>query len=275
MATTVYPSAYSPTGYVDASGNTVNADGSAYTTSSSGLSAAAPSSAVNTNLTSGTFNQIGGTSSGLQSLTPSETTAKTIALQGAPSITEASNQVAPTQYSGQVLQSNVEQAPAIKLADGGGIPAPTYSYTQTGFPHMSPSVTKGHAVQLYGTPHSTPVVGDMSNKLIGMKEGGNIPEGHNPQFFSEGGLQHAYVKGDGDGTSDSVPAMLASGEFVIPADVVSSLGNGDNDAGAVTLKNFLEVIRKHKRAADARHLPPDSKGPLAYLTDAKRKKVKA
>jgi hypothetical protein len=101
-------------------------------------------------------------------------------------------------------------------------------------------------------------------------DGGSI-EGHNPQFFSEGGLQNRYVKGEGDGTSDDVPAMLANGEFVIPADVVSSLGNGSNDSGAHILDEFLQVIRDHKRKADSRELPPDSKGALGYLLEAKRK----
>lgn len=103
-------------------------------------------------------------------------------------------------------------------------------------------------------------------------EGGAVE--HKPQFFSEGGLQsmeNRYVNGEGDGTSDSVPAMLADGEFVIPADVVSSLGNGSNQAGSKVLDEFLRTIREHKRKADAKHLPPDSKGPLGYLTDAKRK----
>jgi hypothetical protein len=99
----------------------------------------------------------------------------------------------------------------------------------------------------------------------------SMPEGHNPEFFSEGGLQNRYVRGDGDGTSDDVPAMLANGEFVIPADVVASLGNGDNESGAKVLDEFLAVIRKHKRAADAKHLPPDSKGALGYLAEAHSK----
>jgi len=97
---------------------------------------------------------------------------------------------------------------------------------------------------------------------------------HVPEFYSEGGLQHRYVKGVGDGTSDDVPAMLANGEFVIPADVVSSLGNGSNDSGSKVLDNFLETIREHKQKHDAKHLPPDSKGPLAYLLEA-HKKVKS
>jgi len=102
----------------------------------------------------------------------------------------------------------------------------------------------------------------------------NAPEGHNPEFFSEGGLgamQHTYLKGGGDGTSDSIPAMLANGEFVIPADVVSSLGNGSSDSGAKVLDEFLKTIRAHKRKADPKKLPPDSKGPLGYLKEVKKK----
>ena len=101
-----------------------------------------------------------------------------------------------------------------------------------------------------------------------------LPEGHNPQFFSEGGLNsihHRYVTGAGDGTSDSIPAMLANGEFVIPADVVSSLGNGSNDSGAKVLDAFLKTVREHKQKHDAKHLPPDSKGALGYLLQAQKK----
>jgi hypothetical protein len=102
-------------------------------------------------------------------------------------------------------------------------------------------------------------------------EGGHID--HNPEFYSEGGasLANRYVKGGGDGTSDSVPAMLASGEFVIPADVVSGLGNGDNDAGAQVLDEFMAAIRQHKRSTRPTELPPDSEGPLAYLEKAKKR----
>jgi hypothetical protein len=104
-------------------------------------------------------------------------------------------------------------------------------------------------------------------------QGGDVQE-HNPEFFSEGGLNsldNTYVKGDGDGTSDSVPAMLANGEFVIPADVVSKLGNGSNDSGADVLSEFLATIRQHAQNHDPKELPPESKGALAYLLDAKRK----
>jgi hypothetical protein len=54
--------------------------------------------------------------------------------------------------------------------------------------------------------------------------------------------------------SDSVPAVIdgrepaaiASGEFIIPADVVAFLGNGDNDAGAEVLQQMVDRIRSEK-----------------------------
>jgi hypothetical protein len=60
------------------------------------------------------------------------------------------------------------------------------------------------------------------------------------------------LKGPGDGMSDSIPgviggrqpARLADGEFVVPADVVSHLGNGSTDAGARKLYGMMDKIRK-------------------------------
>jgi hypothetical protein len=65
--------------------------------------------------------------------------------------------------------------------------------------------------------------------------------------------------------------MLANGEFVIPADVVADLGNGSNSAGAAILDKFLEAVREDKSSNDPSELPPESKGPLAYLEEAKNK----
>jgi hypothetical protein len=119
-----------------------------------------------------------------------------------------------------------------------------------------------------------PFVGlNMMSNAPRFNYGGEVG-GHNPQFFSEGGLnamENRYVTGEGDGTSDSIPAMLANGEFVIPADVVSSLGNGSNDSGASVLDEFLKTIRAHKTRENKNGLPPDSKGALGYLLEAKRK----
>jgi hypothetical protein len=76
--------------------------------------------------------------------------------------------------------------------------------------------------------------------------------------FSHGGALGGYsdggqmLKGPGDGMSDSIPAhiddkqpaRLADGEFVVPADVVSHLGNGSTDAGAKTLYDMMDKVRK-------------------------------
>jgi hypothetical protein len=40
------------------------------------------------------------------------------------------------------------------------------------------------------------------------------------------------------------PARLADGEFVVPADVVSHLGNGSTDAGAKRLYSMMDKVRK-------------------------------
>jgi len=60
------------------------------------------------------------------------------------------------------------------------------------------------------------------------------------------------LKGPGDGMSDNIPATingrqparLADGEFVIPADVVSHLGNGSTEAGAKHLHAMMDKVRK-------------------------------
>jgi hypothetical protein len=67
--------------------------------------------------------------------------------------------------------------------------------------------------------------------------------------YSDGGRM---LKGPGDGMSDNIPATiagkqparLADSEFVIPADVVSHLGNGSSDAGAKKLYQMMDNVRK-------------------------------
>jgi hypothetical protein len=80
----------------------------------------------------------------------------------------------------------------------------------------------------------------------GMAQGGGIGD---LGSYSDGGR---LLKGPGDGMSDHIPATigakqparLAEGEFVIPADVVSHLGNGSTDAGAKQLYKMMDRIRK-------------------------------
>jgi hypothetical protein len=74
--------------------------------------------------------------------------------------------------------------------------------------------------------------------------------GYNLGGYAAGGNPR-LLKGPGDGMSDDIPAVigrkqparLADGEFVVPADVVSHLGNGSTDAGAKKLHQMMDRIR--------------------------------
>ena len=92
-----------------------------------------------------------------------------------------------------------------------------------------------------------------------------------PVFRTGGleGLGGKYVEGKGDGTSDDITAMLANGEYVFSADVVSALGNGSNKAGAEKLNGMVHSIRARARSAPPDKLPPDAKSPLEYLKPSK------
>ncbi len=83
-----------------------------------------------------------------------------------------------------------------------------------------------------------------------MAMGGRVPK------YAQGGIAGAhkgyYLGGKTDGMADDVPARidgkqearLSDGEFVVPADVVSHLGNGNSDAGADQLHSMMSNIRQ-------------------------------
>jgi hypothetical protein len=81
----------------------------------------------------------------------------------------------------------------------------------------------------------------------------NSASGLGTASYAKGG----YLDGPGDGMSDSIPATiegkqparLADGEFVIPADVVSHLGNGSTKAGSKRLYAMLDKVR-HARTGN-------------------------
>ena len=89
------------------------------------------------------------------------------------------------------------------------------------------------------------------------------PIDYNPYTYAgalrkqEGMAKGGYLNGDGDGMSDSIPATiegkqparLADGEFVVPADVVSHLGNGSSKAGSKRLYAMLDKVR-HARTGN-------------------------
>ena len=95
------------------------------------------------------------------------------------------------------------------------------------------------------------MVGGPSSNMQTMAAGGSTLGG-----YSDGGR---LLKGPGDGMSDNIPARigrkqparLAEGEFVVPADVVSHLGNGSTDAGAKQLYAMMNKVR-HARTGNPR-----------------------
>lgn len=115
-------------------------------------------------------------------------------------------------------------APMTTGAGSTGVSAPQYGF--------------GNSDVMYGKS----MLGGDEQNIFGFAGGGAI------QKAAAGKL----VTGDGDGMSDDIraningdqEARLADGEFVIPADVVSHLGNGSTDAGADRLYSMMDRIRK-------------------------------
>ena len=96
--------------------------------------------------------------------------------------------------------------------------------------------------------------------------------------LAKGGTPNAprYLQGKTDGMADEIPAQidgnqpaaLAHGEFVVPADVVSHLGNGNSDAGADVLYKMMDKIRKARTGTtkQGKEIDPNkfTPGGLAY-----------
>jgi len=92
-----------------------------------------------------------------------------------------------------------------------------------------------------------------------LKGPSKMAQGGVASLSSEYAAGGKLLQGPGDGMSDSIPAVikgarpqraaLAQGEFVIPADVVSHLGNGSTDAGAKRLYAMMDKIR-HARTGN-------------------------
>jgi len=117
---------------------------------------------------------------------------------------------------------------------------------------------------VYATPYQTPVpqnvvqgsadtgVNSMTGEVNEFAKGGLSSAAANLGDYSDGGR---LLKGPGDGVSDSIPATignkrparLADGEFVVPARIVSELGNGSTEAGARKLYAMLDRVQAARK----------------------------
>jgi hypothetical protein len=93
-----------------------------------------------------------------------------------------------------------------------------------------------------------PMSGEPNMQGTRLASGGISDAGYNLGGYSDGGR---LLRGPGDGVSDSIPASighkqparLADGEFVVPARIVSELGNGSTEAGARRLYAMMDRVQ--------------------------------
>ena len=144
------------------------------------------------------------------------------------------------------VQQGIGGLPQTVYAEGGPVPSPTPTFplsniNQPGYSQPLNFARPTELVQDY-EPRLNPQTGD----IIRMAGGGLSSLGS----YSDGGQ---LLKGPGDGMSDDIPAMiegaepqkaaLADGEFVVPADVVSGIGNGSTEAGSRKLYAMMDRVR--------------------------------
>jgi hypothetical protein len=108
----------------------------------------------------------------------------------------------------------------------------------------------GDGVMMPDGTHSKYSYDEESQRYTPMAAGGGISDAASHLGgYSDGGR---LLKGPGDGVSDSIPAVignkqparLADGEFVVPARIVSEIGNGSTEAGARKLYAMMDRVQK-------------------------------
>jgi hypothetical protein len=123
---------------------------------------------------------------------------------------------------------------------------PSLQANRTQLPYSRPS-RPGAGGQNYFSP-TTYTAKAAEGGLMGLAGGGMSHLGG----YSDGGR---LLRGPGDGVSDSIPATiggkqparLAEGEFVVPARIVSELGNGSTNAGANKLYDMMDRVQKKRQ----------------------------
>lgn len=118
------------------------------------------------------------------------------------------------------------------------------------------SISNSRAFQAYNAGYM-PERANFNYVQGGYAKGGTVSE--------DGGSPFA-VKGPGTGRSDSIPAKLSDGEYVMDAETVNMLGDGSTTAGARKLDALRVNLRKHKGRNLARgKISLSAKRPEAYM----------
>lgn len=143
-------------------------------------------------------------------------------------------------------QGDAEALAAAKTASAGQASGIQAAYQPR--PAEAPNPYAGKMNLAYSRPTQAPAqAGGLPKIPTQLTAQGGIP-------MAQGGIADAgrYLQGKTDGMADEIPssidgeqpAALSHGEFVIPADVVSHLGNGNSDAGAQKLYEMMDRIRQ-------------------------------
>lgn len=171
---------------------------------------------------------------------------------------------------GQSAQNQNNMAPGPETYTG---PLSQFKYSPNTFrPSIAPGYADGGVASLgrqagmypqsqydktqFAVPSQMPI----SREVIGSDYDARISPYTGDMMMASGGISNLgsysdggrLLRGPGDGMSDDIPASigrkqparLADGEFVVPADVVSGIGNGSTDAGAKKLYGMMDNIRK-------------------------------
>ena len=156
---------------------------------------------------------------------------------------------------------------SVQMMADGGIAKESYMLEGVGGKNLHREASKDLQEYLKYTPDTELTPEQRKQKAIlfgnGMAHGGISDLGS----YSDGGR---LLKGPGDGVSDSInatiggkqPARLATGEFVLPARIVSELGNGSTDAGAKRLYQMMDRIQSDRKKTTGKGKFSDN--PKAY-----------
>jgi hypothetical protein len=153
----------------------------------------------------------------------------------------------------QIENARVGIARTAPMATASDVSIP-YSYAQSAPPPValadySSMVQNMPQVQLQ-SPQQAMVGGQMPSQVMGYDRFGNpiqsVYAPQQPTYAARGGemnkfpRRNGHIDGPGTGTSDSVPAMLSDGEFVMTANAVRNAGNGDRQKG---VRKMYDIMR--------------------------------
>lgn len=148
-------------------------------------------------------------------------------------------------------------------------PVKTAAQLLAGIPSNTPGALTTAVPLLAGNQLTRQYAADMPSVIRpggrGYACGGEVTDGGALSKTFDSSRMLGIVTGEGGGQDDMVSARLSPGEYVFDAELVSMLGDGDNEAGARKLDELREAVRAHKRAAPDDEIAPRAKGPLSYM----------